>query len=113
MKRGVFGKEEPHSSLHCLFVLLLVVHGLVFPMPLLSVGASWKMGNTMVESCTTQPCGVFCVLRDKRVDTTLKTISKREVTAVVVFFQFVIFCNTFINGLYVFPSLRDPWFLVF
>ena len=30
-EKGCFGKEqEPLSSLHCLFVLLLVVHGLVF-----------------------------------------------------------------------------------
>ena len=48
-EKGCFEKEEPHSSLLCLFVLLLVVHRLVFPMPLLSVGgASLQMGNTMV-----------------------------------------------------------------
>ena len=49
-ERGCFGKEEePHSSLLCLFVLLLVILGLVFPLPLLSVGGdSLQMGNTMV-----------------------------------------------------------------
>ena len=53
-ERGCFGKEEePHSSLLCLFVLLLVVHALVFPLPLLSVcGASLQMGNTVVVQTT-------------------------------------------------------------
>jgi hypothetical protein len=88
-KGGVLGKEEkPHSSLHCLFVLFLVVHALLFPLPLLSVGgASLHMGNTMV---VTHYSIMVCCLMDKRVDTTLKTILKREVTAVVVVFQFVI-----------------------
>ena len=57
--KGCFGKEEPHSSLHCLFVLL-VAHGVVFPMPLLSVGgASLQMAAPRL-SCTTQPSCVFC-----------------------------------------------------
>ena len=89
-----FGKEEePHSSLHCLFVLLLVVHGLVFLMPLLSVGGvPLQMGNTMVVIHHSPLCVCFVVgaLRDKRVDTTLKTFLKKVVTAVVVAFQFVI-----------------------
>ena len=79
-------EEELHSSLHCLFVLL-VVHGLVFPIPLLSVGgASLQMGNTMVM---THYSIMVCCLMDKRVGETLKTISK-VFTAVVVVFQFVI-----------------------
>ena len=87
VKKGCFGKEEePHSSLLCLFVLLLVVHWLMFLMPLLSVsGASLQMGNTMVVMHhSTIVNSVCCGLRDKRVETTLKTILKR-VTAVLCF----------------------------
>ena len=48
------------------------------------------MGNTMVVMHHSTITCVFCGLRDKRVDTTLKTISKKVVTAVVVVFQIVI-----------------------
>ena len=85
-------EEEPHSSLHHLFVFLLVAHGLVFPIPLLSVcGASLKIGNNMVFMHHSTIVCVFCVLRDKRVDTTLKTNSKEGSQPLLwFFFQFVI-----------------------
>ena len=68
-----------------------MVHALVFPLPLLRVCCcSLQVGNTMVVMHHSTIVCVFCGLRDKRVDTTLKTISKSWVTAVVVVFQFVI-----------------------
>ena len=50
VKMGVsWNEQEPHSSLYCLFVFLLVVHWLVLLIPLLSVDvASSKMGYIIV-----------------------------------------------------------------
>ena len=60
MKSGneCFGKEEPHSSLLCLFVLLLVVDRVVFPLPLLSDGAF--IANGQHHGCHA-PLTIVCV----------------------------------------------------
>ena len=117
MKRGVLGrKSHTLHSIVSLSFFLWFIH-CCFPCPLLSVcDASLQMVNTMiVMHHSTIMCGMWFVWfwGTRELAQHSKPFPKGGSWQLWWFFNLSFHFDTFIKCFYVFPSLGNPWVLVF